>query len=264
VRLSRGVSELTPDAHPAAGVRLRTRQHNYQGDRPVRHRAGASVQHRMHRLLGGSPSEAALAVRGSTGCLPLAAADTTRGVRKWARILTAHLGGILECTHHFLPPRASFRAGRHAPEGGFVLQSGGPGLLRSLRTRSPRTSPQPNGATIAEHTPSRAYVLPDEPGPEGGDPFSIDWRPRAISTVSAAEWLEISDGMRDEPTAGLQVLKTPRESQEVLTGLSGAGPSRLPQSAPSEIARPRGPRRNLRSRSHTADVSCTNARLSNS
>jgi hypothetical protein len=94
------------------------------------------------------------------------------------------------------------------------------------------------GATIRRAHPARALrPVADEPvGREGGDPFSdatwdAAWR---ISTVSASEWQEIRDGLRDETHRWLQVLTTPREVTKMeLTGLVGSVPISPTTSAPS-------------------------------
>jgi len=115
------------------------------------------------------------------------------------------------------------------PKGGFVLNRGDAGLLRSLDmlTADEASQEANGGATIAAHTQHVRYGLSlmNRWAAEGGDPFSdatwdAAWR---ISTVSASEWQEIRDGLRDETHRWLQVLKTPREVTKMeLTGLVGS------------------------------------------
>jgi hypothetical protein len=115
------------------------------------------------------------------------------------------------------------------PKGGFVLNRGDAGLLRSLDALTADQASQAanGGATIAAHTQHVRYGLSlmNRWAAEGGDPFSdatwdAAWR---ISTVSASEWQEIRDGLRDETHRWLQVLKTPREVTKMeLTGLVGS------------------------------------------
>jgi hypothetical protein len=115
------------------------------------------------------------------------------------------------------------------PKGGFVLNRGDAGLLRSLDTLTAEEASQAanGGATIAAHAQHVRYGLSlmNRWAAEGGDPFTdatwdAAWR---ISKVSASEWQEIRDGLRDETHRWLKVLKTSREVTKMeLTGLVGS------------------------------------------
>src|SRR6478672_8724860 len=100
-----------------------------------------------------------------------------------------------------------------APAGGeaFMLNSGDSGLLRSLDTLSAADASESihGGATIAAHAQHVRYGLSlmNRWVAEGGNPFTdatwdAAWR---ISKVSASEWLEIRDGLRDETHRWLKV-----------------------------------------------------------
>jgi hypothetical protein len=113
-----------------------------------------------------------------------------------------------------------------ASSSGFVLNSGDAGLLRSLgRISAADASRSTNGgATVAAHAQHVRYGLSlmNRWAKEGGNPFAdAKWDEAwKIATVSAAEWEAIRDGLREEATDWLMVLKTPREVAEVeLTGL---------------------------------------------
>ena len=115
-----------------------------------------------------------------------------------------------------------------APAGGdaFMLNSGDPGLLRSLETLSAAEASQSTagGATIAAHTQHVRYglLLMNQWAAEGGNPFANAkwdeaWR---LSTVDAAAWDEIRSGLRAEAHGWLEALNAPREPGPVeLTGM---------------------------------------------
>ena len=110
--------------------------------------------------------------------------------------------------------------------GGYVLNSGDAGLLRSLeKIAADEASRSTNGgATIAAHAQHVRYGLSlmNRWAREGGNPFAdarwdAAWR---ISAVSTDEWQEIQQGLRDEARAWRDIVGTAREAREVeLTGL---------------------------------------------
>jgi hypothetical protein len=110
--------------------------------------------------------------------------------------------------------------------GGFVLNTGDIGLLRSLDALSAADASRSvnDGATIAAHTQHVRYGLSlmNRWAREGGDPFAdamwdAAWK---ISRVDDAEWSEIPEGLRTETERWSEVLTRPRDVTEVeLTGL---------------------------------------------
>jgi hypothetical protein len=110
--------------------------------------------------------------------------------------------------------------------GGFVLNTGDIGLLRSLDTLSAADASRSvnDGATIAAHTQHVRYGLSlmNTWAVAGGNPFAnAKWDEAwKISAVGDPEWTEIRDGLRQEARRWIAVLKTPREVQDVeLTGM---------------------------------------------
>jgi len=110
--------------------------------------------------------------------------------------------------------------------GAFILNSEDVGLLRSLdKIRADDASLSINGgATLAAHAQHVRYGLSlmNRWAKEGGNPFAdAKWdEPWKTSAVSAAEWEAIRNGLREETTDWLQVLKTPREVADVeLSGM---------------------------------------------
>jgi len=102
--------------------------------------------------------------------------------------------------------------------GGFVLNTGDAGLLRSLdRLSADEASHSANGgATIAAHAQHVRFGLSlmNQWAAEGGDPFTNArwdeaWK---ISTVNDAQWSEIRSGLRHETERWLSVLGTPRQA----------------------------------------------------
>jgi hypothetical protein len=110
--------------------------------------------------------------------------------------------------------------------GGFVLNTGDVGLLRSLDALSAADASRSvnDGATIAAHAQHVRYGLSlmNQWAIDGGDPFAdAKWDEAwKISMVSDAEWVEIRTGLGDEAHRWLEVLKAPRDVSDVeLTGL---------------------------------------------
>ena len=113
-----------------------------------------------------------------------------------------------------------------SPKGGYVLNTGDIGLLRSLEKISAEDASRAvnGGATIAAHTQHLRYGLSlmNEWAAKGGNPFAnAKWDEAwQLSTVSETDWTEIRDGLRDEARRWMAVLKAPREVQDVeLTGM---------------------------------------------
>lgn len=112
------------------------------------------------------------------------------------------------------------------PAEGFVLNTGDVGLLRSLDKLSPDQASRAvnGGATIAAHAQHLRYGLSlmNRWAREGGNPFADATWDKAWSTssVDAAQWTEIRDGLRHEASRWREALASPREVNEVeLTGM---------------------------------------------
>jgi hypothetical protein len=110
--------------------------------------------------------------------------------------------------------------------GGFVLNTGDIGLLRSIEHLSAADASRSvhDGATIAAHAQHVRYGLSlmNQWAIDGGNPFAnAKWDEAwKISTVGEAEWTEIRDGLGDEVRRWNGVLKVPRDVQEIeLTGM---------------------------------------------
>jgi hypothetical protein len=115
------------------------------------------------------------------------------------------------------------------PKGGYVLNTGDIGLLRSLEKISAEDASRAvnGGATIAAHSQHLRYGLSlmNEWAAKGGNPFAnAKWDEAwKMAGVDEAQWEEIRTGLRDEATQWLEVLKTPREMASVeFTGLVGS------------------------------------------
>src|SRR5260221_14239082 len=86
----------------------------------------------------------------------------------------------------------------------FMLNSGAPGLLRSLDTLSAADASESvhGGATIAAHAQHVRYGLSlmNQWAAEGGNPFAnAKWdEPWKLSSVDTARWDEIRSGLRAE------------------------------------------------------------------
>ena len=116
--------------------------------------------------------------------------------------------------------------GAAAGGGAFMLNSGDVGLLRSLDTLSAGEASRAvnDGATIAAHAQHLRYGLSlmNQWASEGGNPFADARWDEAwhISSVDAATWNEIRNGLRTEAHRWLRVLESPRDVAAVeLTGM---------------------------------------------
>jgi hypothetical protein len=111
-------------------------------------------------------------------------------------------------------------------QGGFMLNTGDTGMLASLEKLSAEEASHAanGGATIAAHAQHVRYGLSlmNQWAAEGGNPFAnAKWDEAwKITSVDAARWAEIRDGLRQESEHWLQVLKTPRAVSGIeFTGL---------------------------------------------
>jgi hypothetical protein len=116
--------------------------------------------------------------------------------------------------------------GTGGSDGGFVLNSGDVGLVRSLDKLSPADASKSvnDGATIAAHAQHLRYGLSlmNRWAAEGGNPFADATWDQAwkISMVDATAWTEIRGGLREETRRWMEVLRSPREVSEIeLTGM---------------------------------------------
>jgi hypothetical protein len=110
--------------------------------------------------------------------------------------------------------------------GGFVLNTGDVGLLRSLDgiPAADASRSVNNGATIAAHAQHLRYGLSlmNRWATEGGNPFAdATWdQAWTIVDVDPAAWDEIRSGLRHEADRWREVLQSPREVTDVeFTGL---------------------------------------------
>jgi hypothetical protein len=110
--------------------------------------------------------------------------------------------------------------------GGYILNTGDEGLLRSLDKLSAADASRNvnDGATIAAHTQHLRYGLSlmNEWARNGGNPFgNARWDEAwKISSVNESTWQEIRSGLRTETQTWLQILESPRDATGVeLTGL---------------------------------------------
>lgn len=131
-------------------------------------------------------------------------------------------GGISSTLAHLF---SELVAGTHK-DGGYILNTGDVGLLRSLDTLSAADASRSvsGGATIAAHAQHVRYGLSlmNRWATEGGNPFAdATWEEAwKISAVDAAAWEEIRRGLQDETDRWRAVLGSPREVSEVeLKGL---------------------------------------------
>ena len=115
--------------------------------------------------------------------------------------------------------------GTGAFDGGYIVNTGDVGLLKSLEKLSAADASRStnDGATIAAHVQHERYGLSlmNRWAAEGGSPFAdATWDAAwTIRDVDARAWDEIRNGFRDEASRWLNVLKTPREVNE--TELNG-------------------------------------------
>jgi hypothetical protein len=110
--------------------------------------------------------------------------------------------------------------------GGYILNTGDIGLLRSLDTLSAADASRSanDGATIAAHTQHVRFGLSlmNEWAAAGGDPFTnAKWDEAwKMSSVNDAAWTEIRHGLRHETERWMNTLTMPREATNVeLTGM---------------------------------------------
>ncbi len=113
--------------------------------------------------------------------------------------------------------------------GGFVLNTGDVGLLRSLERLSAAdaSASVQGGATIAAHAQHLRYGLSlmNRWAEEGGNPFAdaawdAAWK---LSSVDAREWREILDGLGAEAHRWLEHVGAPRQMSGVeLSGVIGS------------------------------------------
>ena len=115
------------------------------------------------------------------------------------------------------------------PKGGFVLNTGDIGLLRSLDKLSAADASQSTngGATIAAHAQHLRYGLSlmNEWAQHGGNPFAnAKWDEAwKMSGVDEAQWQEVRQGLREEITRWKGCLGTPREAADIeLMGIVGS------------------------------------------
>jgi hypothetical protein len=106
-------------------------------------------------------------------------------------------------------------------KGGFVLNRGDVGLLKSLNKLSAVDASRSTngGATIAAHAQHLRYGLSlmNEWAERGGDPFTnAKWDDAwKVSSVDEAAWTEIRHGLQHEAQDWLRRLSAPREVTEM-------------------------------------------------
>ena len=116
--------------------------------------------------------------------------------------------------------------GTSSPTGGFVLNTGDAGLLRSLDKLSAADASRAvnDGATIAAHAQHLRYGLSlmNRWATAGGNPFADATWDEAWKTslVDTQAWQEIRDGLRHEAHRWLEALNSAREVTDIeLTGM---------------------------------------------
>jgi hypothetical protein len=113
-------------------------------------------------------------------------------------------------------------------KGGFMLNVGDRGLLRSLERLSgaDASAVTSTGSSIAAHVAHLAYGLSLlNRWSQGENPFrNADWAGSwKRTTVTQAEWEGLRIQLRDEAAKWLKVLRTPREVQGIeLSGMIGS------------------------------------------
>lgn len=112
--------------------------------------------------------------------------------------------------------------------GGFILNAGDPGLLRSLEKLSAAAASArtPTGSSIAAHADHVRYGLSlMNRWSAGENPFEhADWKASWRRTdVSEDEWRTLREALRAETHRWLDVLRTPRDVQAIeLNGMVGS------------------------------------------
>ena len=113
-------------------------------------------------------------------------------------------------------------------DGGYMLNPGDEGLLRSLEKLSAAdaSAATPTGSSIAAHVDHLRYGLSlMNRWSQGENPFqSADWSASWQKTaVSDSEWRQRLFGLRAEATRWLAVVRTPRDANEIeLNGMIGS------------------------------------------
>jgi len=111
--------------------------------------------------------------------------------------------------------------GTGAFDGGYILNTGDIGLLRSLDTLSAADASRStnDGATVAAHVQHVRYGLSlmNRWAAEGGNPFADATWDEAwkTSAVDARAWEEIRGGFRHEAQRWLEVLRSPRQVTDI-------------------------------------------------
>ncbi len=120
--------------------------------------------------------------------------------------------------------------GGPAPDGGYMLNPGDPGLLRSLDGLSTEAASKlsaAGGASIAAHVDHLCYGLglmnrwsDGEADPWSGADWAASWR---RTTVTEREWADLRDRLRDATARWQTVLHTPRAMSALeLNGVIGS------------------------------------------
>jgi|SRR5215471_16726249 len=111
-------------------------------------------------------------------------------------------------------------------KGGFVLNTGDVGLLRSLDklTAAEASRSVNGGATIAAHAQHLRYGLSlmNRWATEGGDPFAdAKWDDAwKMSFVDDASWTDVRNGLREEAQRWVQALRSSRTVTDIeFTGM---------------------------------------------
>ena len=113
-------------------------------------------------------------------------------------------------------------------EGGYMLNPGDAGLMRSLERLSAAEASAltPTGSSIAAHAEHVRYGLSlMNRWSAGENPFeSADWSESWRKTgVTEAEWRQRVAALREEAEKWLRVVRTPREANEIeLNGMIGS------------------------------------------
>lgn len=133
-----------------------------------------------------------------------------------------------ESLTHTLVTLMSELVGGAPAKGGYVLNAGDPGLLRSLDRLSPEaaSSASDGGGTIAAHAEHLRYGLSLlNRWSAGENPFAdADWsRSWETTHVTEDEWSALRQDLRDEAEQWLERLGQPREADpKELNGMIGS------------------------------------------